>query len=377
VLESGRPDGGARLVRAYAASMTEERFRKAFLILLVVAISAAFVAMIRTFLLTILLAAIFSGVARPLYLRLCHQLGGRRAPASALTLLVLLVVVIAPLTALAGIVTAEALRVAENVRPWIEARIEQPSLLDDTIRRVPYFEYIEPYRDALMTRGAELVGNVGTFLANALSAATRGTVVFFFHFFILLYSMFFFLMDGPRLLRSTMAYVPLGEADKQRMLGKFISVTRATLKGTVLIGITQGVLAGLAFWVVGIDGALFWTTLMIVLSIIPAIGAALVWVPAVVLLIAQGAVWQGVGLALFCGLVVGSIDNVMRPRLVGRDTRMHDLLILFSTLGGIVLFGVTGFIVGPILAALFITVWEMFGVAFRDVLQEGDAPPSA
>jgi predicted PurR-regulated permease PerM len=161
------------------------------------------------------------------------------------------------------------------------------------------------------------------------------------------------------------------------MLDKFTSVTRATLKGTMLIGVIQGTLAGVAFWVVGIEGAIFWTTVMIVLSIIPAVGAALVWVPAAILLLAQGAVWRAVGLALFCGLVVGSVDNVLRPRLVGRDTKMHDLLILFSTLGGLVLFGVSGFIVGPILAALFVTVWEMFGAAFRDVLEEHQTPPSA
>lgn len=136
-------------------------------------------------------------------------------------------------------------------------------------------------------------------------------------------------------------------------------------------------MAGLAFWMVGIDGAIFWTTLMIVLSIIPGIGGALVWVPAVSLLVAQGAAWQGIGLALFCGLVVGSVDNGLRPWLIGRDTKMHDLLILFSTLGGLLLFGATGFIVGPILAALFITVWEMFGTAFRDVLPARRSPPSA
>jgi predicted PurR-regulated permease PerM len=356
--------------------MTEERFRKAFLILLVVAISAAFVAMIRMFLLTILMAAIFAAVARPLYLRLQHWLRGNRALASVATLVLLLVLVITPLLLLAGAVASEALRVAANVRPWIEARLEEPTLIDDAIRRVPYIEQIEPLRAEIMTRGAELVGNVGTLLANALSAATRGTVLFVFHFFILLYAMFFFLMDGPRMLQSMMSYLPLADEDKQRMLDKFTSVTRATLKGTVLIGVTQGALAGLAFWVAGIDGAIFWTTLMIVLSAIPGIGAALVWVPAVILLLAQGAIWQGLGLTLFCGLVVGSVDNLMRPWLVGRDTKMHDLLILFSTLGGLVLFGAPGFIVGPILAALFITVWEMFGVAFRDVLQGQQIPPS-
>jgi len=238
------------------------------------------------------------------------------------------------------------------------------------MQRVPYVEQIEPYRAQILARGAELVGRLGTFLATALSAATRGTVLFFFHFFILLYAMFFFLMDGPRMLASVMSYLPLGDEDKQRMLEKFTSVTRATLKGTVLIGILQGTLAGLAFWVVGIEGTIFWTTLMIVLSIVPAVGPALVWVPAAILLLVQGAVWAGIGLALFCGVVVGGVDNILRPRLVGHDTRMHDLLILFSTLGGLLLFGISGFIVGPILAALFVTIWEMFGVAFRDALQE-------
>jgi predicted PurR-regulated permease PerM len=346
----------------------ERRFRRAFVILLVIAISAAFVAMIRMFLLTILLAAIFAAVARPLYLQVEKGFRGYSGLASAFTILLLLVLVITPLTLLAGAVASEALRVAENVRPWIDARIAQPSLLDDAIRRLPYFEYVEPHRAEIMKRGAEAVGAVGTFLANSVSAATRGTVLFFFHFFLLLYTMFFFLKDGPRMLQATMLYLPLAEEDKEQMLDRFTSVTRATLKGTLVIGVAQGGLAGLAFWVAGIDGVIFWTTLMIVLSIIPGIGAAVVWVPAVILLAAQGAVAQGLGLALFCALVVGTVDNVLRPRLVGRDTKMHDLLILFSTLGGLFFFGATGFIIGPILAALFITVWEMFGVTFRDAL---------
>jgi predicted PurR-regulated permease PerM len=219
-----------------------------------------------------------------------------------------------------------------------------------------------------MKRGAEAVGAIGTFLANSVSAATRGTVVFFFHFFLLLYTIFFLLKDGPRMLATVMLYLPLEETDKHRLLDKFAAVTRATLKGTLLIGLAQGGLAGLAFWVAGIDGVIFWTALMIVLSIIPGIGSALVWVPAVILLVAQGQVVTGLLLAAFCGVIVGTVDNVMRPRLVGRDTKMHDLMILFSTLGGLIAFGAVGFIVGPILAALFISVWEMFGVTFRDSL---------
>ena len=124
--------------------------------------------------------------------------------------------------------------------------------------------------------------------------------------------MFFFLIGGPRLLTGVLTYLPLTDADKQRMLDKFVSVTRATLKGTVLIGAAQGVLGGLAFWAVGIDGAIFWGTVMTVVSIVPGIGGALVWVPAAIILMTSGDVWRGIAVAGFCGLVIGSVDNLLR-----------------------------------------------------------------
>jgi predicted PurR-regulated permease PerM len=182
--------------------------------------------------------------------------------------------------------------------------------------------------------------------------------------------MFFFLTGGPGLLTGVLAYLPLTEADEQRMVGKFVSVTRATFKGTILIGAAQGLLGGLAFWTVGIDGAIFWGTVMTVLSIIPGVGGALVWIPAAIILMISGEMWRGIVLALFCALVVGSVDNLLRPRLVGQDTKMHELLIFFSTLGGLMFFGASGFILGPILAALFVTAWEMFGITFRTALAE-------
>jgi len=174
--------------------------------------------------------------------------------------------------------------------------------------------------------------------------------------------------SAARLLQGVLVYLPLTEADKGRMVGKFVSVTR--VKGTILIGIAQGLLGGLAFWAVGIDGAIFWGTVMTVLSIIRGIGSALVWVPAAIILMTAGEIWRGIALALFCILIVGSVDNVLRPRLVGQDTKMHELLIFFSTLRGLMFFGAMGFILGPILAALFVTAWEMFGTAFRTALAE-------
>jgi predicted PurR-regulated permease PerM len=350
--------------------MTETRFRQAFLLLLVAAITAAFVAMIREFLLTILLAAIFAGLSYPVYRWVLGRVHGRQGLASIATLLLLLALVMAPLLAVLGAGAREALRVTETIRPRLQQLIAQPGEFDRRLRALPGYHRIEPYRAQILTKAGELVGGTSAFLFAALSATTVATALFMFHFFVLLYTMYFFLTGGPGLLAGILAYLPLTEADKQRMVGKFVSVTRATLKGTILIGAAQGFLGGLAFWAAGIDGAIFWGTVMTVLSIIPGIGGALVWVPAAIVLMATGQIWQGIALALFCALIIGSVDNVLRPLLVGQDIKMHELLIFFSTLGGLMFFGAMGFILGPILAALFVTAWEMFGTAFRTVLAE-------
>ena len=353
--------------------MTETRFRQAFLLLLVTAISAAFVAMIRAFLITILLAAIFAGLSYPVYQGVLGWLRGRKALAAIATLVLLLALVMAPLLVVLGAGANEALRVTETIRPRLQQLVDQPGEFDSRLRALPGYDRIEPYRAQILTKAGELVGSTSAFLFAALSATTRATAVFIFHVFVLLYTMFFFLTGGPGLLQGVLAYLPLTEADKRRMVEKFVSVTRATLKGTILIGAAQGFLGGLAFWAVGLDGAIFWGTVMTVLSVIPGIGGALVWVPAALVLLGSGRIWAAIALTLWCSLVVGSVDNLLRPRLVGQDTKMHPLLIFFSTLGGLIMFGVTGFILGPILAALFVTAWEMFGTAFHTALVDPEA----
>ena len=152
------------------------------------------------------------------------------------------------------------------------------------------------------------------------------------------------------------------------MLTQFASITRATVKGTLVIGVIQGALAGVAFWAAGIEGAALWGTIMTILSIIPGIGAALVWVPAVIILFITGQSLTAILLAVWCAAVVGTVDNFLRPVLVGRDAKMPDLLILIGTLGGLFLFGLIGFIVGPIVCGLFLTVWDIYGTTFKAVL---------
>jgi predicted PurR-regulated permease PerM len=352
--------------------MQEHRLRKAFLLVLVTATSVAFLTMLRPFLVTILMAAVFTGLVYPVYMWFVSRFAGRRHLASAVTVLLVSLLVILPLVAVFGIVINQALRIADGVRPVVQRLMSDPTYVDQQWDRLPGAAWLEPYRTQIVTRVGGAVNAAGGYLVGWISATTRSTLGVVVDVVLLLYSMFFLLIDGPRMLAAILHHVPLAEADKQRMKERFVSITRATVKGTVVIGAIQGLLSGLAFRVVGLPDAVFWTVVMMVLSILPIVGGALVWVPACVFLMVSGHATKALLLALFCSLIVGSVDNVLRPRLVGRDTKMHDLVILFSTLGGLVVFGPAGVVIGPIVAGLFVTSWAIFGAAYRDELEDGD-----
>jgi len=346
----------------------ENRFRRAFLLVFVLGITVLFLGLIRSFLLTILLAAIFAGLGYPLFLRLVTTFRGRRPLAALATLLIGFFALAAPLALVGYMVTLEAIRLTQNVRPWLTQVSQQPTSLAPLFDRLPFANHLLPYREQLLEKVGEWGSSLGRIIVSSLSNTTLGTVQALFTLFILAYTVFFLLLDGPEILQSVRKFLPLRQGERDLLLDKFVSVTRATLKGTLVIGAAQGTLAGLAFWVAGVDHAIFWGAIMVVLSVIPMLGGAIVWVPVCIVLALTGHWVKAVSLAAFCALVVGSIDNVLRPRLVGRDTQMHDLMILFSTLGGIVVFGVVGFIIGPIIAALFQASWGLFGLAFADNL---------
>jgi len=356
--------------------MSQKNFNKAFVVLLLLFITAVFMAMIWPFLMTITMAAIFSGLTRPMYRGLKRGLGGRSSLAAALSLVVIVFGVLLPLAALLGAVTAEGIKVSQAVKPWIQRQLAEPAEFSDLLKKIPFYDYILPYKETIFLKAGEMVGRLSSFLINSLSSVTVMTAQFIFMLFIFLYTMFFFLVDGQRILSGILRYLPLKPEDQERMLEKFTSVTRATLKGIAVIGMVQGSLVGAAFASVGFPSAIFWGTVAAVMSMVPGIGTAIVWLPGVIILFMGGHYGTAIGLLAFCILVVGGIDNFLRPRLVGKDTSMHELLILFGTLGGIIMFGVAGIIIGPIVAALVVTVWEIYGVAFQDELPDRVEPAS-
>lgn len=350
---------------AAAVAVTDLRVRRAVVVILLVAVTALFLVMISGFLVTILMAAIFSGLAYPLRRRLGRALGGRHSLAAAIVVVLFFLLVVVPVLAILGLAASQALQFSESVRPWFENPPTSPRQLDRILRDLPFYPTLEPYRVQIAARAAEFASDVGSFLLATFKSTTRNVFVFLFHFFLFLYTMYYLVKDGAGLLNRIRAYLPIPDGDQDRILEKFTSVTRAMLRGTLVIGIAQGTLAGIAFAVAGVDGSLLWGAVMVGFSVIPGLGTAVIWVPTVIVLLFEDRVGAAIGLALFCVLVVGTIDNVLRPRLVGRDTRMHPLLIFFSTIGGLALFGLAGFLIGPILAALFVVAWDMFGATFR------------
>jgi predicted PurR-regulated permease PerM len=350
--------------------MDKEKVNKWTLLVVVLLVSVLFLFMIRQFLIAIFLAGIFSALSFPMYRRFEIWFRGRRIPASAATIIVIVCIIFVPLAGLLGIVTNQAVKIASVATPWIEHQISERGTLSQSLQSLPFYETFEPYRNQILSKAGELAGGIGGFIVDKLTSATMGTFNTIIDVFIMLYCMFFFLIEGDGILKKALYYLPLEDDDECRILYKFTSITRATIKGTLVIGILQGGLAGLAFAVLGIPSAVFWGTVMAVLSVIPSVGSALVWFPAVIYLVATGHIAKGIGLFVFCAFVVGSLDNLLRPKLVGKDTQMHELMILFGTLGGIFMFGMVGIIIGPVIAGLFVTVWEIYGIAFQDVLPE-------
>ena len=353
------------------AHLNRATFRTTFVLLLVLAVSLLFLAVIWSFWKPLLLGGLLAGLFRPLYRWVTRLLRGRRSLAAVLTLVILFLVVVGPLSAFIGIVVQQALAVSHDAIPWVQQQLGGAHAFnahDWLVRQFPSLARYVPDQAQIADNAARVAKAAGAFLVAGATQVTAGTATFVLNFFVMLYAMFFFLRDGRAILEKIFYYMPLRSEDEARVLERLTSVTRATIKGTVVIGIIQGALAGVGFWVAGLDGAAFWGTIMALLSVVPGIGAALVWIPAVIYLFIIGKTLTAVLLLIWCVAVVGTVDNVLRPILVGKDAKMPDLLILIGTLGGLVAFGPIGFIVGPIVCGLFLTVWDIYGATFKDVL---------
>jgi len=347
--------------------MRNRRMRRIFVVMLAGAFIAVFLLMIAPYFEALVLAAVFAGLLYPLHRRIARRIGREAIAAITTTALALLVVVL-PLTGLISVLAKEAVHVSEVVAPLVDGKNE----IRDFSRVVPRWV---PYRGQILERANDVIQQTGTFVVDRLTKATQSTVIFLLDVFVMLYAMFYFLMDGRRLVALLNDYTPLGDEDKHEILTRGVAVTRATLKSLLVIGALQGALGGAAFAAVGIDSPVFWALVMAVASVLPLIGTALVWVPATIVLLIRGDTLHAIALLAWCVVVVvGVLDYVVRPRLIGNDARMPDLVVLLGTLGGVAMFGVAGLIIGPVIAGLFLTSLGILTATFdRDLRSAADA----
>jgi predicted PurR-regulated permease PerM len=340
--------------------MNEHNIERAFFFALLFAVTLAFLWLIRGFLQPIFWAIALGIVVYPLHARLLARLGNREALAAGLGVVVVVVVVILPLLGVGAAVTREATALYQRLDT---GEIDVRALYSRFTASVPQVGEllgsigIDPSQ--IESRVSEAAVAASQLIATQALAFGQNTLRVTVFFFLMLYLLFFFLRDGQRLLEGLVRALPLGDHRERHLLARFAEVSRATIKGTLVVGIAQGAIGGVAFALIGIGAPVLWGVVMALLSIVPAVGPALVWLPAAIVLIGTGQVVAGIVLILVGVFVIGMVDNVLRPILVGRDTRLPDYLILLSTLGGLAAFGLAGIIIGPIIAAFFLSIWNM------------------
>ncbi len=332
-------------------------------------VSVLFLDMVNGFLVALILAGIAAAMAKPLQSWIMGVTGGRSALASTVTIIIIGLAVIAPLLGVIWIAASQA----EGLTAGAEGLVKQLGTIspDDPLPEwVPFGEQIGKHSAAIMAKLGEFTSAAGGFFVSVLTEMTLGTVNFFLDLFIFFYALFCFLQMKTPVIDQILSYTGLPDATQRTLADRMVSISRATIKGTLLIGVAQGTLGGLGFWAVGLEGAAFWGVVMAVLSIIPGLGPLFIIFCGVVWLFAQGESGSAIGLAVWGFGVVGTIDNLLRPILVGRDAAMADIMILISTLGGLVVFGASGLVLGPVLAGLFVTLWDTVRDASRNGLSQ-------
>ena len=340
--------------------MTENAVQRGFFFALLFAVTLAFLWLIRGFLQPIFWAIALGIVVFPMHAWVEGRFGNRRSLAALTSVLLVVLIVILPLVGIAAAVTNEAAGLVQRLNT---GGLQLEGLMTAAEERLPRVVTalerlgIDPAR--LESQLSEAAVTASRFVASRALSIGQDTIRITLFFFLMLYLLFFFLRDGTRLLEGLVRALPLGDERERHLLGRFAEVSRATIKGTVVVGIVQGTIGGVAFAIIGLGAPVLWGVVMALLSILPAVGPSLVWLPAAIILLVNGEIVGGVALLAVGLLVIGFIDNLLRPILVGRDTRMPDYLILLSTLGGLAGFGLAGIIIGPIIAAFFLSIWQM------------------
>lgn len=340
--------------------MYEKLQTRTFLAMLV-GVSLAFILLMKPFFGPIFWAIAIALIFHPVRQRLAVKLGGRPNLVALLTLGLCMFIVIIPVLALVTSLVAEGVTLYQRIQ---DGELKPGEYIDQVVNSFPaieaFFADFGMNFSDIRDRAVSVFVGGSQLLARQALGFGQNTFQFFLGLALMVYLAFFLLRDGSKLVELMIKALPLGDERERLLFAKFAEVTRATVKGNLLIAIIQGALGGGIFWILNIQGALLWGVVMAIVSLLPAVGAALVWVPAAIYLAATGDLVSAAILTAFGSVVIGLSDNLLRPILVGRDTKLPDYIVLLSTLGGLAMFGINGFVMGPLVAALFMAFWGIF-----------------
>ncbi|NKI34205.1 AI-2E family transporter [Wenzhouxiangella sp. XN79A] len=347
--------------------VTVEKLEQRLFLVLLAGVTALFLFLLQPFFAPILWACIIAVLFHPLQVRLERAWGDRPNLIALTVLLACIVLVVVPVLLLLASFAQQGIALYRQIDT---GEIQPGQYIDQVRNAFPAVQALLERFSIDMSSVRENVANAAVatsrFVAQNALAVGQGTFGFFLKLGLMLYVAFFLLRDGRRLIEQLVHALPLGDERERMLFQKFAEVTRATVKGNLVVAMVQGALGGLIFWILGIPAALLWGVVMTVLSLIPAIGAGIIWLPAAIYLYAIGDWVSATVLILYGVLIIGLADNILRPILVGRDTKLPDWLVLLSTLGGLTMFGLNGFVVGPLIAVLFIAFWQIFGREFNE-----------
>jgi predicted PurR-regulated permease PerM len=339
----------------------QNKFEQSSFLLMLLLVTLLFFYLLKPFFGVIFWACVVGVLFYPLQQKLLKIWGQHPNLTAVVALMICLVIVVIPALFVIGSFFKEGVALYQRLQ---SGEIDPGLYLDQIRKSFPViqdiFERLDIDPNNLKEQLAgTAIATSGLVAHNAMQLG-QGTLQFFMGLGLMLYVAFFMLRDGPKLIALLVRALPLGDERGQLLFAKFVEVTRATVKGSLAVAAVQGSLGGLIFWVLNIHGALLWGVVMVVLSLIPVIGAGLIWAPVAIYLLAVGEWVKGFILIAFGVGIIGLVDNILRPILVGRDTKLPDYIVLLSTLGGFVVFGTNGFVIGPLVAALFAAFWEIF-----------------
>lgn len=335
---------------------------------------ALFVSIIRTFLVSIIIAATFVTLFYPFYGRILRVMEDRRGAASLLTCLLLMLCIFLPLSLVVAEVARQAVDLYQNAAPWLSDLFEEGDTgLFGRIQNLKIYRWLDLGSIDWQKFARDVAGKTGSVVASAVNTTSRSLFDLITSLFVILFTMFYLFRDGREFLHRIRYLSPLRDEYEKMIYERFVEISRATVRGTVGIGLIQGFAGAVVLMLFGFKSWLLFGVIMTVLSIIPFVGAWAVMLPAGAIKLITGDIWQGIVIILVSVLLISMVDNILRPRLVGRESRMHDLIIFFSTLGGISVFGVAGFIAGPVIASFFLSMIDIWSREYGSRLNSGNS----